>query len=141
MKRIPLLVALGLALLVVPGCSSGPRVVRVTGTVTYAGQPVAGLFVHFMPDKGRPSWGKTDEAGKYDLHYAPDQMGAIEGKHRIYFTYGPASMEEEMAMAKGKIKKPAALDKILKRYGNVDVAKLDTEVKQDGQVINWDLKD
>ena len=54
----------------ISGCGDGgPRVVPVTGTVTRNGKPVPNLFINFMPEAGRPSWGHSDEQGQFTLEY------------------------------------------------------------------------
>ena len=52
------------------GCGSGddrPELGQVTGTITMDGTPLTGTVVVFSPDNGRPSRGKTDAEGKYEL--------------------------------------------------------------------------
>jgi hypothetical protein len=56
-----------LSLLASAGCGDpdAPEIARVTGTVTRGGKPVPNLVVNFMPAEGRPSWGITDDRGRY----------------------------------------------------------------------------
>lgn len=108
-----------MALTVVSGCGeSGPTVIPVTGVALHQGQPVPNLFLNFVPESGRPSWGATDENGRFKLNYTTDQDGAVVGKHRVVVQFKPSSMEAELEMLAGKLKKPAALDEILNKYGN-----------------------
>lgn len=47
------------------------------------GQPLVGTVVVFSPDNGRPSRGKTDAEGKYELTYIAQTLGARIGHHRV----------------------------------------------------------
>ncbi len=66
------------------GCGSGgPDLGEVTGVVTIDGTPASNVMVTFTPvGEGRPSTGKTDEAGKYVLGYG-EHLGAVVGKHKV----------------------------------------------------------
>ena len=93
-------------LLALAGCGKGdyPEMARVTGTVTYKGKPVPNMMVNFMPKSGRPSWGKTDAAGKFEMIYDADYKGAKIGHHKVYFT-PPANRHDrrsqEQSVAQG----------------------------------------
>src|SRR5262245_52535841 len=89
--RRRVLLGFGLALLcccVFLGCGpSGPRVVQVTGKVTRNGKAVPKATVNFVPDKGRPSFGVTDDEGNYTLHYDDKRDGAITGPHKVFIQF------------------------------------------------------
>jgi hypothetical protein len=131
-KLIPLLLLLLLA-----GCGqSGPAIVRVSGTVTRGGQPVPNLFVHFIPEHGRPSWGFTDGGGHYALHYDKTQDGAVLGKHKVFVVY------ESSANAPGDKPKqtpPKDLSAILAKYGRSETTPLNFEITKDSKVIDLPL--
>lgn len=64
----------------------------VTGTVHLDGEPLPDALVTFQPQAGdsgdggamvRPSMGRTDEQGKYELVYSRDKMGAVVGEHKV----------------------------------------------------------
>ena len=83
--------ALGLALLV--GCSGTdrPELVPVQGTVTLNGEPLAGATVIFdLIDKPegfqRPSSGRTDEQGHFQVGTYGSADGLPEGKYRVAIT-------------------------------------------------------
>src|SRR5262245_41548137 len=102
---------------ILAGCSSGPKVVKVTGTVTRAGKPVPGVVVNFVPVEGRPSWGLTNAQGQYSLNYDREQDGAVVGKHTVWIEYRPGSPLEEDAIAAGKLPKGRAeLREVLQKY-------------------------
>jgi hypothetical protein len=96
MERIVL--ALWLAM-VVPGCggsSDRPELGDVEGTVRMANQPLPRATVVFQPEQGRPSSGKTDEEGHYELEYRPGVSGAAVGKHRVEIsTYREANPDAD----------------------------------------------
>jgi hypothetical protein len=70
------------ALLVCLGCGGGD-VGYVEGTVTMDGAPLPDAIVTFQPEGGRPSSGRTDENGYYELIYTRGKKGAIPGKHTV----------------------------------------------------------
>ncbi|GEM_PF-366838 len=68
----------------VSGCSkSDPRFARVSGRVTLDGKPLAGVVVEFQPEKGSPSYGVTDQQGRYWLRFSHEQGGALIGPHIV----------------------------------------------------------
>ena len=77
------LVIVALLLVIASGCSRGPVVGQVEGTVLVDGKPVAGLKVFYYPPEGRPSRTVTDSAGHYKLKWKPDVGGALVGQHKV----------------------------------------------------------
>ena len=67
----------------IAGCGSSD-VVPVSGVLTYKGKAVTNAYVHFVPEKGRPSLGTTDSQGQFTLTYDPENKGAQKGKHRVF---------------------------------------------------------
>jgi hypothetical protein len=123
-----------------PGCAAGrPKVVRVAGKVTRAGQPVPNLFLTFLPAQGRPSWGVTSKQGLYKLHYDPQLTGAVTGVHTVFVCYKPRNAAEEKAMAEGLLKPPPHLAGVLEKYGHQETSPLRIEINRDDQVINLEL--
>jgi len=93
------LAALGTAIVLVSvaGCGkpgTAPTV-KVTGTVTYNGTPVAGASVGFLPDSGRPASGTTDAQGRFTLSTFAQGDGAVPGRHRVTISE-PASESAPM---------------------------------------------
>ncbi len=127
-------------LLLVGGCgSSGPQVVKVSGTVTRGGKPVDKLMVTFLPDNGRPSWGITNKDGQYTLNYERGRDGAVTGNHTVWVKVQPASPKEEADMAQGLVRMHPEMTAILHKYGNAKHSPLKVEVKNDEQVIDLPL--
>src|SRR5688500_14213492 len=88
---VPFKNAIGFAILSVTslalvGCSDS-KVVPVSGTLKYNGQPVPNAIIHFVPDNGRPSRGETDAQGRFTLTYDPQTNGAQLAKHRVFVEY------------------------------------------------------
>lgn len=79
------LVAVRLALMVLAaGCSGSlPSVARVSGRVTFAGQPVSTGMVMFHPEHGRAAIGQLGSDGRYTLTTFRLGDGAIPGRHKV----------------------------------------------------------
>jgi hypothetical protein len=77
--------ALFVSLLVIAGCGkTGPQVAPVHGRVTLDGKPLAGADIMFQPvGSERPSTGRTDADGQYQLMYKRGQPGGMVGQHRV----------------------------------------------------------
>jgi hypothetical protein len=72
--------------IMMPGCSRGPSVHYVEGTVTLDGQPLEGATVKFEPlDGGMPAAGLTDGKGVYRLNplRAKPQTGTTTGGYAV----------------------------------------------------------
>jgi hypothetical protein len=116
-------------------------VVRVSGTLTRGGQPVPYMTVNFMPEAGRPSWGVSDEAGRFELEYDDRQKGALAGSHTVWVAWRPRSPQEEMAaqgMKKGKVNRPSDLAEITAKYGTQQKSPL--KVRIDSSVSDLEVK-
>jgi 5-hydroxyisourate hydrolase-like protein (transthyretin family) len=102
------------------GCGRNDRpweVVPVSGTVTYQGQPVAGVTVEFEPESGRPSQGLTDENGRFVLNYTIHENGAQVGTHKVTFTWAdrfegdrPTPLVEELVRLHGRNGEPLTVE-------------------------------
>ena len=117
----------------------------MTGTVTRNGKPVPNLMVNFMPEAGRPSWGKTDENGHYEMVYDEDNKGVKMGHSKVYVLSsqatidGGASKKSKEALAEGSGISPADMRDILQKYGREDTTPLSFEIKKDPEVIDIKL--
>ena len=88
-----LLIAVGVV--ACAGCSRGPALGKVSGKLTYKGQPVKYAAVEFNPiGVGKGSLGWTDEQGEYNADYTLSRQGALLGKHRVTVRVYPAEGEE-----------------------------------------------
>lgn len=68
------------------GGDDGPPVAPVSGNVTLDGKPLANVRVIFNPTDFRPSEGKTDSDGNYELTYTREKKGAVVGSHKVIIT-------------------------------------------------------
>jgi hypothetical protein len=91
-----------LVLIALAGCGDGPRIVNVTGTLTYKGKPVTNAFLHFLPEHGRQSWAETDDHGRFKVNYDRHQDGAVVGKHKVWVEMRPTTREQKEAVMSGK---------------------------------------
>ncbi len=75
--------------LAMAGCSGpGFETAEVEGVVKVKGQPMGGLFLQFLPEKGPTSIGETDDEGRFRLQYRDPKTntmkdGAVVGRHRV----------------------------------------------------------
>jgi len=133
--RLPFLLVFSLG--TIAGCGDGgPRVVPVTGTVTRNGKPLSNVHINFMPENGRPSWGRSDEQGQFTLEYDRERKGAEVGKHKVFVSFRAASPKEEIT---GKIKAPPDRAAIEAKYGKLETTPLEVEVKSSGVPVMLQL--
>ena len=71
------------AILIGIGCRPSADLGRVSGQVTWDGQPVLNATVTFQPAQGAASYGVTDDKGWYELKQAGGEVGAVTGTHSI----------------------------------------------------------
>jgi len=138
-------------LFTVVGCGRGdyPEMARVSGTVLYKGKPVPNMMVNFMPvgtEGGRPSWGKTDANGWYEMVYDADYKGVKVGHHKVYITPpastidgGTSKASKKALAAAAKLTQEEMLD-IRSKYGAEMVTKYEVDVKKDPEVIDIKLE-
>jgi hypothetical protein len=123
------------------GCSKdGPKIVPINGVVTYQGQPVPNLTIHFIPDSGRPSWGRTDAQGRFKLSYDPENDGAVVGRHRIWVQFRPGSPAEEDTFEKVLAMLPKERKAMLDKYGNSTDPQYEVEIKSDTRDLEIKLE-
>lgn len=121
------------------GCQRGPYIVQIEGKATRNKQPVANLFVNFVPEQGRPSWGSTDEQGRFALKYDAAQDGAVVGKHKVFVSFRPSSPREELQLQRGEIKLHPERQAIVEKYGDPSSSPLVVEIKEQGQQVHLEL--
>jgi len=133
-RSVPLL------LVALAGCSEGPKVVPVSGTLTYKGHPITNAFVDFLPEDGRPSWGETDPEGRFKLNYDRKRDGALVGKHRVSVRMRQETRAEQEAVMLGKRPRMSKdlqefFDKYSSEKSKIDVEIIDktTDLKLDWQ--------
>ena len=134
---------IGLFFLVIAVCGCGsekPATVKVSGTVTYKGEPVEGATVVFGSTSagGRAAAGTTDSAGKFSLTTFEKDDGAIPGSYTVAISKtetvgGMTADEEHAAISAGKeVRKAETIHKLPEKYSNGLESGLKAEVKADG---------
>ena len=129
------------------GCGNGDntKIARVTGTVTYKGKPVKNVTVNFMPPDGRPSWGKTDSDGKFEMVYDDTRKGVKLGSNKVWITPGVQTIDGGMskaskkAIAEGVGISQEEMNDITMRFGSDESTKLVVDVKKDNEVLDLKL--
>jgi len=158
LMNVPVILLLTACLLSGSGCggSGDDKIVSVSGTVTYQGNPVPGIVVSFVPQMvtySGPSTGKTDENGRYELTvFKTGRSGAVACTHKVWLSLPreePTKVDKDEKMMKKKAEKskkkggsatemlPADIAKILKKYGNLEKTPLTFEVT--GEPIDLNL--
>lgn len=74
---------LGLLLLSIVGCNSGPQVAPVSGKVLYNGKPLPYGVVMFQPAQGQLAQGEIQPDGTFSLSTFRLNDGAVVGTHRV----------------------------------------------------------
>ncbi len=128
----------GIAVLGSAGCgtrpSDQPSLGRVTGLVTFDGQPLPGVEVTFAPMKGRSSGGITDGKGRYTLTYVGATNGAKVGKHSVFIAWPVEESPDDGASPQLKKDRP----RIPARYNKKST--LSADVKSGGNTIDFALE-
>lgn len=102
----------------------------VTGVVQLDGEPLEGATVEFQPKQGSPSYGETDEEGRYELMFSPDKKGAVVGEHVVRIsTYRIVMTGDE---------KKELPEEVPAKYNTESMET--RQVEPGSQVINFDLK-
>lgn len=117
----------------------GPEFHRVDGRVTLDGEPLAGARILFTPvTGGRPSFGMTDDAGRYKLAYSSAGVGTPAGEYSVFISTYRA--EEEDADTGGTI--PSSPETVPVNYNrdttlrvSVPGGEYDFELKSDGEIV------
>jgi len=124
----------------VAGCSdSGPKVVKVTGTLTFKGQPVSNAVLTFRPEFGRQSWAQTDEQGRFKINYDRDQDGAVVGKHKVWIDLRTVpSPNQEPGMPGRRPPMSKEMSEFFDKY-NADNSKLTVEITKDTKDLKLDI--
>jgi hypothetical protein len=121
------------------GCGpSGPQVVPIQGVATHNGEPVPNIRIYFIPTDGRPSWGITDEGGRFTLDYDPEHKGAKVGTHKVEVIDEGSNIDPTAAMSGApRPKRSSAIGEIVSKYGR-GKSTLEVEVKKADR--NFQLK-
>jgi hypothetical protein len=132
----------------VTGCGNGPKLGRVSGTVTVDGKLVTRGRIMFIPTDGKAAVGEIGPDGKFTLTTYESGDGALIGPHKVTIlattigpsSFAPASIDEEVVLANsntsGRILVPGKVGWIVpERYSQLSTTGLTAEVKS-GERIN-----
>jgi hypothetical protein len=144
-----LLLATSCCLFGLAGCShrpaNYPETAPVSGTVTLDGKPLAAATICFSPSEGRSSSAVTDQAGRYELHYAGRVTGAMLGTHRVTISQvvpdekmkASLSAEDRGLLDAGEFSLPF-VESLPSRYRGLN-SELSAEVKPQRNVFDFNL--
>ncbi|HEY0981529.1 MULTISPECIES: carboxypeptidase regulatory-like domain-containing protein [unclassified Schlesneria] len=96
--RVPFAPVCVLALsLLLAGCSGNKNIASVTGTVYLDGEPLPKAFLIFTPQEGAgaPSFGRTDNYGRYQMIFSTNTKGAWIGRNRVTISTADAISPEK----------------------------------------------
>jgi hypothetical protein len=130
----------------VAGCSGGPKMAEVSGTVRLNGKPMAKVMVEFVPDArtGKRSTGTTDQNGLYTLVCDDQRPGAIVGPHRVLLhdlaIFGDKVMGRKWESVGTPGGPPAIKSRIPSSYESTTHTPLKKEVKDGPQTIDLDVQ-
>ncbi len=129
----------------VAGCSGGPKLAEVTGTVKLNGKPLANVMVEFNPDSatGVRATGTTDENGRYTLLCDDQRPGAMVGHHRVVLhdlaIYGGQFLGRKLEQAGTKGGPTLKPSRIPSRYESTAHTPLKKEVQAEPQAIDLEV--
>ncbi|MBI3469637.1 MAG: carboxypeptidase regulatory-like domain-containing protein [Planctomycetes bacterium] len=111
------------------GCSENDNLAEVRGHVTLDGQPLADAFVVLSPTTaGTTSYGRTDEAGNYEMMFSESERGAWIGENLVRINTGDVG-------AGGGPGKPERVPAVYNRNTTLKV-----DVQPAENTLNFDLK-
>jgi hypothetical protein len=126
----------------VSGCSRGPSLAPVEGTLKMNGKPLANVQVEFLPEINGPrSRGVTDKEGKYSLATDDQRAGAVVGSHRVLL-YDLQAFDDKPPPGKKKDRDvvPVRPSRVPTRYTEVDNTPLKKEVRKEPNDIELEVK-
>jgi len=130
-------------LVVLGGCSRGPKLVPVSGQVSYRDKPLEFGAVMFQPEEGQPARGYIQPDGTFTLSTrqdGKDKQGAVIGEHLVRIT----CYEGQRVEATGEITGETSLGRLLipEKYTMFDETGLTVEVReQNNEPFIFELSD
>jgi len=134
------------------GCGDGTiATIKVTGTITFEGEPLADASVSFTPEtegSGHPAYGTTDDNGMYVLQTLQGRVDAGTTPGRYLVTVSKRE-RRPVAAPTGEYDGTSTADNpnlppprslIPERYERVATSELTATVDKDNTVFDFDLK-
>lgn len=117
-----------LCVVVIGGCSGGPRLVPVTGKVTVGGKPAEGAVAMFHPEDARLTTSSATASADGTLTPVTNsQPGLIVGKYKVTLTYpDPSKKPTPAQLMMGTA--DAGPDLLKGKYGSKATTTLSIEV-------------
>ena len=133
-------------------CSGGPVIAPVKGKITYKGKTNDTGIIMFNSDNGPAAVGNIQKDGSYVLTTTRKNDGAVVGFHTVTIqatSVGagtmeePKSLEDEIKQSRsGKILVPGKVTFLVpEKYATTVTSSLKAEVKNQENMIDFDLKD
>jgi len=141
-----------LAVGVTTGCGDGKiATIKVTGTITFEGEPLADASVNFTPETegaGHPAYGTTDASGHYVLQTLQGKVdaGTTPGSYLVTIS---KTEKRAIAAPTGEYdgnspaddpNQPPPKSLIPERYARVTTSELTATVSKESTVFDFDLK-
>lgn len=118
------------------GCGGGADMVRVTGHVTYDGQPLTTGEISFSSvDGGRIAMSGIDSKGNYELRTSTTVAGVAPGNYKVKIV----AVEQQSGMSDDG--KPFPAKRLIpEKYGDVATSGLTATVEKGKSKIDFDVK-
>lgn len=125
------------------GCSAGPGLVAVEGTLTGPdGKPMADVLVQFAPDapggKALGSSGVTDAAGAFVLTADDGRPGAVPGPHRVTLVDSAFTADDDATL--GKANRPKRVNRVPKPFSEPTATPLKVTVESGKKRYDLQMK-
>ena len=133
----PLALLLAAIVLGVTGCDRGPPISEVSGKVTFQGQPVSEGVINFASESGFGAQARLAADGSYSLR-SHHGKGIPLGSYKV--SIAPPPFDPVPAdLSKPPAERPQYPD-IPARYRSFDTSGLTAEVREGGNVFEFDMK-
>ncbi len=130
---------LGLLLMIgaAAGCSEGPELGEVSGTVSMGGKPIPFAYVVFQPVDPPGTYGSayTLIDGTYEIQFSQSRSGAMVGQHKVSIRTAGLDEVEVEDKKTGLMKKPD----LPEGYKAGLELEFDREVRSGGNVHDFEL--
>jgi hypothetical protein len=121
-----------------PGCSDeGLPLAKVSGKVTFDGQPVAGASVVFRPDAGPSAVGETDAHGQFALMTRAPGDGAVVGHHTVTISAPTRGLSLTVGQPAAAVPPPSLA--LPARYERPESSGLSADVAESGNDFTFAL--